>query len=302
MRMLISIAAATPLLCASLVAGAASTATSDEASDDAVASSVSWTPGGAGDSQIDPLAFFERLVSRYRALTTYSDETRITQATRSYGDERVHHTETQVTCDVADDSLKVQTPGLQMLRGLQLELPIPTPEQGKAAKQRYDFWLLPHMTLKFAETPLKEFREGVSEGFTATEAAEVTLDDKPMVHLELTSGDGLSGDSNARYDLYVDPDSMLIERIEGRQRLPDGGDVEATYDIKPTMSVGGEPVDDSDPDDTEATEDLGASIQPAATPSPTTTPAPVTAPPVDNANEPTADPTHPMDSPRPVVG
>ena len=37
----------------------------------------------------------------------------------------------------------------------------------------------------------------------------------------------------AQYDLWVNPDSMLIERVTGHQTLPDGADYRVTMDITP---------------------------------------------------------------------
>jgi hypothetical protein len=254
-------------LTASMCCGAVcedTTAPEHQASPIALSRSVS-------ESRIDPLAFFEQLVLRYRNLSVYSDQTRITKTTRRLSEGTTQTTQTQVVCDVANGELRILTPSDQLRRSLRLNLPVQSSEALEQAKASYDLWLLPHMTLKFAEKPLEEFREGVKEGFTATEAAQITIDDKPMVHLELTSGDGLSGDYTARYDLYVDPDSMLIERIEGRQRMPDGDDFETRYDIMPTY------VEDTKPyvpveQDEESTDAVTTPHQPNSTP--TITPRP----------------------------
>lgn len=188
------------------------------------------------EGRIDPLIFFDELVARYRGLTAYRDSTHIVQITRRYDDTEPQRTETRVECELTDGKLSVVTPGSQVRHGLGLRIPVRESAETQQAQMRYDLWLLPHMALKFSERPLEELREGVPEGFTATEAVTVTIANRQMVHLELTSGDGLSGDYNARFDLYVDPESMLIERIEGRQRLPDGGDFETTFHITPAMS------------------------------------------------------------------
>ncbi|HRQ75534.1 MAG TPA: hypothetical protein PK098_06395 [Phycisphaerales bacterium] len=190
---------------------------------------------------LDAMSFFEHLVARYRALESYEDETSIVQVTTHLGEERSHRVETTVKCDIVEGRLNVRTPVSQvrggLMRGLGLTLPI-APQEVQGSKSMYDLWLAPHMAIKFTENPLSEFRAGVPEGFTATEIAPVTIDNKPMVHLELKSGDGMSGDYAAKFDLYIDPDSMLIERIEGQQRLPDGGDFQTTVDIKPTLAEG----------------------------------------------------------------
>jgi hypothetical protein len=185
---------------------------------------------------IDPRVFFEMLVARYRALGAYSDVTSIVQVTQRFGElpEHGQRIETRVLCDIAAGKLNVRTPASQIRHALGLvELPFDPPHAVQEAQLDYELWLLPHMTLRFADNPLEQFRAGVPEGFTATEAAPVTIDEKPMVHLELKSGDGMSDAYNARFDLYVDPDSMLIERIQGEQRLPDGGNLQTSLEITP---------------------------------------------------------------------
>ncbi len=220
----------------------ASTAVAHTGQSGPVKSERQWSPIVTG-TQLDPMYVFDKLVARYRGLTAYSDRTRIVQVTRDYQEQEPRRTETEVTCDFADGTLTVQTVASQLRRGLGLNLPMRPTNEMESLASNYDLWLLPHLALKFSEQPLDEFREGISEGFTATEAAEVTVDDKPMVHLELTSGDGLSGDYDARFDLYVDPKSMLIEHIEGRQRMPDGSDSETTFHITPQAVESTEPVE-----------------------------------------------------------
>ena len=110
---------------------------------------------------------------------------------------------------------------------------------------RYNLWLAPHMALRFTDDPLKEFRLGVKEGFTPTKAEHVTVEKKQWVRLELKSGDGLSEDYTARFDLFVNLQSMLIERIEGEQRLPDGAEYRTTLDITPILTEQSEPANQS---------------------------------------------------------
>lgn len=193
-----------------------------------------FVPSLTIESALDPRAFFEQLVARYRGLRSYRDTSKIVQVTQHLGDERAHRVETEVETDVSEGQLRVQSPASQLRESLGLLVPFRRGPVLPRTAQQYDLWLLPHLMLKFADRPLEQFREGVPEGFTATEAAPITIDDKPMVHLELRSGDGTSGHSNATFDLYVDPDSMLIERIHGQQRLPDGGNYETMVNIHPT--------------------------------------------------------------------
>jgi hypothetical protein len=112
---------------------------------------------------------------------------------------------------------------------------------GSEVNLTYQLWLAPHMVLKFRENPLADFRAGVAEPFTPTEASPVMIDDRVLVHLALKSGapgtDGASADFDAKFDLYVNPESMLIERIEGQQRLPDGGSFETSLRIAPVFAT-----------------------------------------------------------------
>ena len=183
-------------------------------------------------AKIDPVAFFQSLVERYHGMATYKDTASVVQITQRDGEE-ANRVETQITCEVADGKLKVKTPSSQARAGLGLNVPIRSSPEMRDAQLRYDLWLAPHMAMKFTDEPLKNMRAGVDEGFTATEAEPVTIDNKKMVHVALRSGDGLSQDCNAKFDLFINPESMLIERIQGEQKLPDGASYSTTLHITP---------------------------------------------------------------------
>jgi hypothetical protein len=97
------------------------------------------------------------------------------------------------------------------------------------------------MALKFDDEPLKHFRAGVDEGFTSTGADAVTIDNRKMVHVALRSGDGLSENCTARFDLFINPETMLVERIDGEQKMPDGGSCTTSLQITPREVDGGDP-------------------------------------------------------------
>lgn len=190
------------------------------------------TLGRIAEELPDPLAFFQKLVDRYRRLTTYRDTAQIVEITQREG-EAPKRVEKRIACEIDGGELQVTTPARQLLRRLGLMLPIESTPKMDAARQQYDRWLAPHMTMKYAEEPLQDFRPGVEQGFTATEVGPVIIDRKDMVHLKLESGDGGAEECDATFDLFVDPDSMLIERIEGEQQLSDGADYQTTIDIDP---------------------------------------------------------------------
>ena len=187
----------------------------------------------------DALAFFESLVDHYRALVAYEDIADVVQITTRPGQEP-QRVETRIAATIRNGKLRVETPGSQMRDGIGLDVPLKTSPAMEAFVQKYNLWIAPHMVLHFADEPLQDFRIGVDEGFTPTMSETVIMDGRSLVHVQLKSGDGLSEDYTAKFDLYVDPDSMLIQRIEGEQRLPDGADYSTTLDITPILADDGE--------------------------------------------------------------
>ena len=144
--------------------------------------------------KLDPILFFQRLAERYRAIDGYVEETEVEQ----------------VINDPATDDPPIRT----RTRAL-----IP-PAAGAAER---DLWLLPHLRLRFSGAPLAQFRKTGKSGFRAAEADRVMVEDREMVRVQLRSGgEGKSGFSDATFSLFVDPERMLVERVEGEEWLPGG--------------------------------------------------------------------------------
>ncbi len=190
--------------------------------------------GGAGVLEDTP-AFFDELVRRYRALDAYRDTARLVQVTERPGEEP-HRLETRIACTLENDSLSVETPASQV-RAPALDVPIRTSPAMAALRRRYNLWLAPHLVLHFAQQPLAELRAGVEEGFELGDGRWVDVDGERMVQLALTSAQDNAGvEPKASFDLFVDPQLMLIKRIEGHQRLPDGAVYHITLEITPTQA------------------------------------------------------------------
>ena len=187
----------------------------------------------SGASAIDARCFFDLLVHRYQRLIAYEDIADLLQVTQRIGEEP-RRVAIRIGCEITGDDLRVTTAPARLRRMLGLDAGFKTSPALDEMALKYKIWLAPHMALRFEDEPQRNFRSGVSDGFTPTEATEVTIDDKAMVHLELKSGDGRRDDYQATFDLYVNPDSMLIERIEGQERLPGGATFQTTLDITPT--------------------------------------------------------------------
>ena len=229
--------------CTTLIAGGSAFADQDAPT---AANVVVAEDKPKAQEQLDPDAFLAEVVERYKRLAQYEDIADVVQITTRTGEEPVR-VETRIASKIEDGELTVETSGTQVRDGVGLDLPIKTSPAMDAFVMKYNLWLSPHMTLAFKEDPMKDFRLGVDEGFTPTKAKSVTIDKKKMVHLELISGDGLSEDYTAKFDLYIDPDSLLVERIEGEQRLPDGADYYTSLDITPITAIDTPPVVQVDP-------------------------------------------------------
>ncbi len=185
---------------------------------------------------IDPQAFLDEVIDRYRRLVAYEDTARVVQVTMREGEDP-QRVETRIACTIEQGALRITTPGSQVRDGIGLDVGLPRSPAMERLVLRYNLWLAPHLVFHFVEDPLGEFRLGVEEGFTVVKAQETTLNESKLVRLELVSGDGLSADVTARFNLFVDPHSMLIERVEGRQRLPDGSEYHTTLQITPLRAV-----------------------------------------------------------------
>ena len=197
----------------------------------------------ASDERLDARAFFETLAQRYRDLAAYRDTAHVVQVTETVG-EKPHRVETRIICTIEEGKLRIETPGAAARDAVNLDLPVKMSPAMEAWQLRYNLWLAPHLVLIFVEKPLADFRLGVEEGFTVARAERVTIEDRPVVHLVLESRHD-EGEARARFDLFVDAGSMLIERIEGRQRLPDGGQYRTRLDITPKYAEAGKAVGES---------------------------------------------------------
>ncbi len=165
-------------------------------------------------SRAEALAFFQKLVERYRSLQRYSEEAEVEQVTDDPAtDAPPIRTRSRVRADVDDRSLTVET---SSLAGMVSETLRPDDDGASDA----ELWMLPHLRLRFDEKPLESFRPAVRTPFRASELDRVRVDDRELVRVELLSGE--TGAPDARFSLYVDPDRMLVERVEGDEWLPGG--------------------------------------------------------------------------------
>ncbi len=169
---------------------------------------------GREGSRTDALAFFQRLVERYRSLHRYSEEAEIEQVTEDPAtDAPPIRTLARVRAAVDDQRLTVESSSLS-------EQIVERMGPAKEGASDADLWMLPHLRLRFDEKPLETLRPAVRTPFRPSELDRVRVDDRELVRVELLSGE--TGAPDARFSLYVDPDRMLVERVEGDEWLPGG--------------------------------------------------------------------------------
>ncbi|TVQ55756.1 MAG: hypothetical protein EA377_02955 [Phycisphaerales bacterium] len=195
--------------------------------------------------------FFERLIERYRRLSGYADTTSIVQTLQHDGSENEQRIETTVQSEVTEGQLRVHTSTSSLADAVTTLLPLRWSDRLHSLRQQYDFWLVPHLSLTIQDDV--PFRRPDVEGRTLMpqEIRSVTINERPLWQLLLveqpdSSDPDLDPDASAtaRFEVYVDPASMLIERVDGQQQLADGTSSRTTAEIRPTL------VRESDPDGT----------------------------------------------------
>lgn len=197
--------------------------------------------GAVPDGAADPAAVFDALVDRYRRIEAYQDTVDLVEIV-SRGEQRPHRVETRLACRIENDRLRIDSPGGQVRSGVGLGGPVSRSAAVESLVLRYNLWIAPHMVLRFKENPLADFRPGVPGGFVPASAEPASWRDRQYILLVLKAVDPAD---DARYELWVNPDSMLIERITGRQTLPDGADYQTSLSITPSR-VDAEPIASGD--------------------------------------------------------
>ena len=193
--------------------------------------------------RLDADAVFTLLVERYRRLESYTDSVVVTWRTIDAADPQdIDEVEMTMDCQATNESLTVQTSGGSFWRALGLTVPFRTGERTREAVDQVEYYFAPHMALKFSEHPLGELHAERGRDLEARQVRDVTINDRPMVQLDLRSRpDGADvereadeGDDASTVSLFINPDSMLIERVDRTEQLDDGRTQTTTLDITPT--------------------------------------------------------------------
>lgn len=182
---------------------------------------------------LDPRQVFDEVVSRYRSLSRYEDTVVVEHVTTRAGEApRKHETRLQCTYDDAG-SFTVTTPGDQVREAVGLGGVIRRSPLLRDLDRQYGLWLAPHLALRFSDDPLRDLRAGVTEGFTPVKAERVVENERELVRVELRAGSSEGDAAGSTVEFFVNPDSLLIVRMQGRQHLPDGVLHETRLEITP---------------------------------------------------------------------
>ncbi len=189
------------------------------------------SPAVDRSSAVDAMVFFDELIARYRRIDVYQDVT-VVRETTTPPEGPARTSERRIAVEVREDNLSVETTDAAWRRRLGLDRGSSSTKAMQKLQQRYRLWLAPHASLRFALEPLLEWRQPSSDTLTPTSASPVMVDNRELVQISLRGGDTASADC-PKYDLYVNPESMLIERIEGEEHLADGWARTTRLDITP---------------------------------------------------------------------
>ncbi len=188
-----------------------------------------------------PGAIFDTLVERYRQLVDYED-TVVVVETVTRESQEPHRVETRLACRIENDRLRIDSPGAQARGRVGLGTPVARSTAMESLALRYNLWIAPHLALRFKQDPLAEFRLGVPQGFIVAGVEQASWRDRPLIKVRLKAvaveDEGADDAKTAQYELWVNPDSMLIERVTGHQTLPDGAEYRVTLDITPIRADG----------------------------------------------------------------
>lgn len=241
-------------------------------------------------ASMDANTLFGKLVHRYRGMSFYQDSVKLAHRTvapsSGIKDDPTEPIRSEQLIDCVVDGSYLDVVSSALGGGASCDARDVSPI-GRLAMAR-QLWTLPHLALRFADEPLRSMHGGGDCGsLVPTRVEEVTIDAKQLLRLHLESEhsnttDPLARCEQATLDLYVNPASMLIERIEHSHGLGEGLRYEATLEIRPSRAV----------------EEKPAAAPPAATTPEPAAPTGPRGPTIDPAPAPASSPvSNPVSSP-----
>jgi len=201
----------------------------------------------AEDAQANAGTFFVKLVDRYRNLALYRDSVKLahrtvgtrpaTDATDATYVARGETFEQAMDCFVDGGMLAVRSSALD--GNGSCDTRDSSPLARLALSQR--LWTLPHLALGLTDEPLRSMQGDGCGVLVPTAVEHVTIDAKQFVRLHLESEKQAAGTEppceQSTVDLFINPASMLVERVEHSRAIAEGVRYEATLEITPERAI-----------------------------------------------------------------
>jgi len=198
----------------------------------------------AEDAQANAGTFFVKLVDRYRSLALYRDSVKLAHrtvgthaATDATDAARGETFEQAMDCFVDGATLAVRSSALD--GNGSCDTRDASPLARLALSQR--LWTLPHLALGLTDEPLRSMQGDGCGVLVPTTVEHVTIDAKRFVRLHLESEKPVAGAEppceQSTVDLFVNPASMLVERVEHSRAIAEGVRYEATLEITPERAI-----------------------------------------------------------------
>ena len=214
---------------------------------------ASPAPSAADPSRrLDAASVLEILQRRYGSLRAHHERGQLIERIDT-GDQVENRTETTVECVIREGRFVVTTTARRLRAAIGRVLPLRSGPGVTRATWELDQWIAPHAVLD---------REASTDLGPAA-ASRVRIDDREFIRLDLEGG----GD---RLELFVNPETVLVERASGQRPLPGGGSWHGQLDVR---TVG-----DPEPPAEDLLRSLAAAESPAVEASP-----PAEVPPADVA-------------------
>lgn len=176
-------------------------------------------PSSSDGLALDPICAVNLLQRRYRELQDHHERGQLVEEI-DLGDGTVRRTETQVDCYVRDGRFTVSTTARRIRTFFGRMVPVRTGPGVEAAAQELDRWIVPHAMLD----------RDTSSMLDASAADTVRVADRELIRLEFE-------DDGDRVELFVNPETVLVERARAERTLPNGGRWRGELDIQTVGEV-----------------------------------------------------------------
>ncbi len=182
--------------------------------DRAIATAGPGTPEPDAVPRIDAASVLDILQRRYGSLRAHHERGQLIERI-DVGDRVENRTETTVECVIREGRFAVTTTARRLRAMLGRVLPVRSGPGVTEASRDLDQWIAPHAVLD---------REARTDLGPAA-ASRVRIDDRDFIRLDLEGG----GD---RLELFVNPETVLVERASGVRPLPGGGSWRGQLDVR----------------------------------------------------------------------